>query len=346
MVKITSHDTLLAAKAGQSYKKELPFSIAGKEFVAESEVVNGEMETIEFTKPLGEMLTSPQGAEDLLRKVVLDVDLGREQVPLLYKSIYRTIEDSTLPKLIDATFAQRGNVIFTEWQEGEEIKFGALSAEKGPATRLTAFAAGFEYTEDMVLYNEQFGMQVLNEAFGEAYNALLNDLHLGPIIKYNEYPTANQTAAITTFTGDFALERNTIATLNAALTASRKDHRAGTILLASSEDQVQIEAAFANYTVGATPFPGVTGINEVIFYDGWETTVGKKQYTYEGVPKGTAFLIRPKRGLIEFVKHGLRIDSALADLSRLIEAQVVARTRRGAYIAIDDNVQKITLPTA
>lgn len=342
-LKVTSINTLKEEARKRNFEGSVEAIYNKKRIEVPKKIINGEMETYELTKPIGEMLTSDQSAEELLKKVVLDVELGREEVPLLYKSIYRTIADRSLPKIIDATFAQRGVVIFTEWQEGEEIKFGALEAEQGPTARLTTYAAGFEYTEDMEEYNEAFSVQMLNQAFGEAYNALLNHIHLSPIFEH-QYPAANTTEAVAEEHSMYQKEINTQRTIRNAIQAARQAGRNGTILLANSADQFQIEDAFKSYNVNATPFEPVSGIDEVIFYDGWSTTVGKKEYNYPGVPQGKVFLIRPKQGLIEFIKHDLITDAALGDLSRLVEAQIVARTRRGIYAAVEDNVQVINLP--
>jgi len=58
-----------------------------------------------------------------------------------------------------------------------------------------------------------------------------------------------------------------------------------------------------------------------------------------------AYLIRPKRGFKELIKYDLMVDAAGADLSRLIENQVVGRAYRGVFAAIPENVQEITLPS-
>src|SRR5690606_37344643 len=144
------------------------------------------METLELAKPVGEMLTSGsvEQYKDLLRKVVLDVELGREQVQLLYQPIYDAIRDANLPRTIDAKWALTGTVVFTEHIEGEEVKFGRLQAEQGPTARILTYTAGFEYTKEMRDFNEAFSIEILNRAIGEAYNALLNHIHLSPIISY------------------------------------------------------------------------------------------------------------------------------------------------------------------
>ena len=50
-------------------------------------------------------------------------------------------------------------------------------------------------TEKMVKFNQTFGMTELERAFGEAYNALLNHMHLGPFM-IPTYAAANKTAAV------------------------------------------------------------------------------------------------------------------------------------------------------
>jgi hypothetical protein len=57
-------------------------------------IVNGEMEIFEFDKSVGEMITTPAGLENVIQKSVIDLELGKESVPLLYTPIYRRIEDA------------------------------------------------------------------------------------------------------------------------------------------------------------------------------------------------------------------------------------------------------------
>src|SRR5690606_23443608 len=152
------------------------------------------MEVYDLTRPVGEMTTTPAGRKELLEKVVLDVELGREQVPLLYQPIYDNITDSNFPEVFDAPWAQYGVVVFFSHMEGEEVKFGHIQAEQGPTARIVTYVAGFEFTEKMVLFNQTFAMEELERAFGEAYNALLNHIHFNPILSYN-YTGKNVTAA-------------------------------------------------------------------------------------------------------------------------------------------------------
>lgn len=329
---------------------EVSFLLDGKEEVVPKKIVNGEMEVIDIDKPIGEMMTSETSRKELVQKVVLDVELGREEVPVLYNPIYETLTDPNFPKEFEAKWAQTGSVIFFEHLEGEEVKFGSLQAESGPIARLQGYAAGFEYTKEMQIFNQMFNFEIMNKAFGEAHNALLNHLHLGPIIQHN-YKAANKTAPVYVkpdgnagTSGDAHYMLSLRATLRKALKDTRTAKRPGTILLANSADKEDIQDALGSMTLQATPYGATSGITDIIYYDGWETDVARKSYAYEGVPQGKAFLIRPKRGFKELVKQGLQIQSTIGDLTRLVEAQIVGDFWRGVFAAVEENVQLVELP--
>ena len=339
---IYSQETLKEQRRKGTITEKAPFTLDGKRYDVDKKIVNGEMETLELAKPIGEMLTSGSVEEfkDLLRKVVLDVELGREQVQLLYQPIYERIQDANLPRVLDAKWALTGTVYFTEHLEGEEIKFGKLQAEKGPTARILTYTAGFEYTKEMKDFNEAFSVEILNRAIGEAYNALLNHMHLSPFI------AATYTSSTTSYQGE-ATEPTWLRiykTITKAIADAAAAKRPGTVLLASTVNQADIEMALrGGHQIEGTVYPAIAGIQSVIYYDGWDTTVGKKSYSYPGVSENTAYLIRPKRGFKELVKQDLQIEATSADLSRLIESQIVAYAYRGVYAAVGENVQKIAL---
>ena len=352
MAKIISLERLRQERAKTNFEQPVPFILNGEMCWVSKRVVNGGMELLVLGKPIGEMLTTASGRKELLEKVVLDVELGRETVPLLYSPIYERLEDPNFPEVFDPKWSQYGVVVFLQHIEGEEVKFGSLRAEEGPVARILTWAAAFEYTEDMVEYNQTFNMEVLNKAMGEGHNALLNHIHLYPIISYS-YTTANTTAAKyvtaegkpTTVGADDAHPLLSLReTLKAGRADSRKKKRPGSVLLVAGTREEHVQEALGNLHVRGTDHPALSGITEVIAYDGYEIKVGKKSHSYQGVNDDTGYLIRPKRGFKELIKHELRVDAGDGDLSRLVEAQVVGRVRRGVYAAVAENVQKINLP--
>lgn len=350
MPKIISLDT--AKRREGTFEDRVPFYYNGKSHEITKKVVNGEMNVFELGKPIGEMITSDATRKELLEKVVLDVELGRETVPLLYTPIYDRKEDRNFPEIFEAKWAQHGVVVFLEHFEGEEVKFGHLQAEEGPQVRIVTYAAGIEYTEDLMEYNKTFDMEEINRAFGEAHNALLNHMHLGPIISFS-YGDGNKTAAVyvtaegkptDAATGDAHPGLSLRETLKAGLADARKAKRAGNVLLIAGTRLDHVNEALGKLHVRGTDYASLSGIGTIIAYDGWETQIGKKEYTYPGVSDTKAYLIRPKRGFKELIKHDLLIDANMGDLSRLVEAQIVGRSRRGVFAALTENVQEITLP--
>ena len=335
---------MLDARRKYTGTTKVPFIFGGRTEYADKKIVNGEMETMHFAKPLGEMITygGSNVSKELLRKVVLDVELGREEVQPLYGPIYDTISDANLPEVLSAEWALRGACVFAQSFEGSEVKFGTLEAENGPTARINTYTAGFEYTKQIKDFNQSFRVELLNKAMGEAYNALLNELYLGPIIKAT-YKSANQTAKQEAATGEpaFVTMYNTI---KEGLKQATIKKRPATVLLASKANQLDIEQAIrGGYTYNGTTLPAITGINTIIYYDGWTETVGKKTTTYTGVPANKVYLIRPKRGFKELVKQDLRIEANAGDLSRLVEQQIVGYAYRGVFAAIDENVQELTI---
>lgn len=350
-VKVVSLDALRAERRNLTMEQAVEYVLDGKVHTVTKRIVNGEMELLDLSRPIGEMITTGAGRKELLEKVVLDVEMGREQVPTLYGPIYERIQDRNFPELFDAKWANHGIVVFLEHIEGEEVKFGHLQAEEGPIARIKTYAAGFEYTEDMVEYNKTFEMEMLDRAFGEAYNALLNHLHFGPILSYS-YKSANKTAAKYVDPEGKPLANSTGAhpllslreTLKQAIADAKAAKRPGNVLLVSGARADQVREALQAVHVRGTDYASLMGIDTIIEYDGWETKVGRRTYVYPGVDANKAYLIRPKRGFKELVKHDLLIDANDGDLSRLVEAQIVGRARRGVFAALDENVQEISLP--
>jgi hypothetical protein len=198
----------------------------------------------------------------------------------------------------------------------------------------------------MIEFDRTWTIELNNQAFGRSYNALLNHLHLSPIIGYN-YGTAgvdtNYTAHNTS--GSTAAE-NIHLTLQDAYRASvtATPRRTGVILLASESDRFTLEQAILTpvYDASGNALPNVP-IQAIIYYDGDTITRGSDVFTYAGVTPGTCYLIFPKRKLKELVHHDLRIDVGPADISRLVEGQQVGRARRGVFANILESVQKINL---
>ena len=347
MYKVYDVDTLRAERRSRTIEVDVPYVLNGEMKTVPKKIINGEMEIFEFDRSVGEMLTTPAGLENIIQKSVIDLELGKEAVPLLYTPIYRRIEDANFTQHVDVGAFVGAQVVFLEHLELEDVKFGSRRLGAKDTVPIITYAAGLEWTEDMVLYDKTWEMAEGNRAMGESYNALLNHIHLYPIINFN-YAAKNKTAADAAGATLLEKMRNTI---KAALIHASQDKNTDTkaprrpnILLAHSSRRWDIEESLQRMQIGGTLYPAISQIDTIIYYDGWSTLVGEKTYSYDGVNTGKAYLIEGQKYFRELVKHDLRIDATGGDLKKLIENAVVGRARRGVLASPANSVEEITLP--
>jgi len=303
---------------------------------------------IDLLRAVSEMITTSQGAMDLLEKVRIDIDVGLAEVPLLYQPLYERITGPFPGGSVqiggDVLFD--ANIVFLEKFEAGEIIFGTLAKSGAPTfIPVQTYAGGFEWTEDMLEYDRSYEIGMNSRAFGRAYNYLLNHNHLSPIIAFT-YAGGNSTAAVT---GQGSLQANTLVGFQQAYrtAALAVPQRIPTWILANEADRFQIEDALLTPVIDSAGNPlRRVPVEGIIYYNGATVTNGLKNYTYPGVTAGTCYFIAPRLRMKELVHHDLRVDIGPADISRLVEGQQVARTRRTLYTDLPNSVQKVTLATS
>jgi hypothetical protein len=300
------------------------------------------------TRPIiREMIDTSQGQMALLEKVRIDVAFGLADVPLLYGDLYDRIAPAGgfpggLYQIDENTL--QANVVFLQKFEGGEVEFGTLEKGAPSVGTIQTYAAGFEWTEDMIEFDKTWSIEENTRAFGRAYNALLNHLHLSPIIGYS-YGSDNSTPYNSS--GSTTIEDIHLTLQDAyreSVVPATGPRRTGTVLLASEADRFNIESAILTPVLDAqgNALPNVP-ITAIVYYDGDEIVVGEDTYTYPGVTPGECYLIFPKRKLKELVHHDLRIDVGPPDISRLVEGQQVGRTRRSVFASLTESVEKVDI---
>jgi hypothetical protein len=241
-----------------------------------------------------------------------EVNAGRDEEPILYTPLYDVVSDASLPKNVDVNTMGPGGVVFEEVFEGGEVKFSSISS-------------------------------------GE-YTALLNHLHISPILTYT-YAAANQTAAVTsgaTTTEDWLL------TIEAGIAASKSDtsnpRRGPYILIIAGADEFMVERALqrvAQQGVSLQANSAMSAIRSVIVYDGWSGTRGNKTVSYSGVTAGKGYLVSQQyRGqdYISFEKQALQNGGMQEDISRFL-TQSVWDSYYGVYANPLRTVEEITFPS-
>lgn len=280
-----------------------------------------------------------------------EVEAGRDQEPLLYTPLYREISDPNLPRNVNVAKLGPAGVIFTEISEGGEIKFATVG-DSTFTVPMRHFGVGIEYTEEMYVYNELWNIALVERQAGTAYNALLNHLHLAPILTAS-YTSANQTPAATDGT---TLAEKYLRTIEAAIIAGKTDasnpRRGPYVLLVSSNNYFTVQRALTEVPqlgIGLQASEALAMIKAVVAYDGWTGQRGKTSVSYAGVTSGKGYLVNighQEADFQSYEKHGLRAESGNQDVSRLIVEQTVWHFRRGVYANPLAAVEEITWPTS
>lgn len=278
-----------------------------------------------------------------------EVNAGRDEEPILYPPLYDILEDSSLPQNVTVNQLGPGGVVFEEVFEGGEVKFSGIGSGQYTVP-IRHWATGLEYSKDLVVFNSLWNVPVIERQMGIAHNALLNHLHLSPILTYS-YGAGNQSAAVTsgaTSTEDWLL------TIEAGITAARTDttnpRRGPYYLLISSANAFMVERALQRVPqqgVALQANSALQAIRGVIAYDGWSGTRQGKTVTYAGVTAGKGYLVSQQyRGqdFRSFVKQALMNEGMQQDISRFL-TQSVWDSYYGVYANPVAAVEEITFPT-
>lgn len=280
-----------------------------------------------------------------------EVDAGRDEEPILYRTLYDEIVDPNLPKEIPINVLGPGGVTFELIQEGAEVKMMTIG-ESTRSISLAHYAVGLEYTQELFEFNQVWRLAPIERWVGAAFNALKNHVHLYPIISYN-YGSANQTAAHTA--SGLSLEELYLRTIEDAITHSVGDasnpRRGPYDLLIASGDMFMVERALKRRVQDGIDVQSsaVNRVQNVIVYDGWSGSRGKKTVSYAGVAAGTAYLISKQYRAMDFqsyVKIDLRRQAGESDMSRFIVEQDLWDSWFTCYCNVAAAVEEITWPTS
>ena len=297
---------------------------------------------------IAEMIGTDDGATEFISKVTVDAYQGREQIPLLYKRFYRTISDSSLPKLLEAYEFGNAQVVFLEHLEGGEVRFGQMAPGTKKVVEIKSYAAGLEFSKEMLDFNQVWNISEAAQDFGISYSKLLNHLHLAPITTatYSKAVGATLAEQKKAQEGDQAHQIGAVAQkieFNSNITQTLQDALtvlpAGNVLLVNSADLFELHKAIKGAMYSDTSPMLIKQMfnndNTFVVYDGETVVVGGQDYTYTGVAPGTAYLLTDsKRNFREYIKQDLQIMQETGDLSRLIATQMVGQAYRGVFAAI------------
>jgi hypothetical protein len=294
-----------------------------------------------------EFVGSDTFSDEWNQRQQFEVDAGRDMEPILYTPFYDVVNDPNLPELINIYKIGPGGVVFEEIFEGGEVKFMSVGSSE-ESLRIRHYGAGLEYSKDVALYNRLWDVAIVERQAGIAYNALLNNIAISPVLDYS-YASSNQTGAVTTGATD---QEDILLTIEAGITAAKNDtsnpRRGPYSLLISSAQAFRVEKALSRVPQEGVQIQSsaINMIQDVIVYDGWTGTRGGKSTTYAGVTSGKAYLIDKANKMMDFkfyMKQDLRLDGEDQDITRFL-TQRVYDCYFGCYANVLRSTEEITLP--
>lgn len=283
-----------------------------------------------------------------------EIDAGRDNEPLLYPAFYSITVQSDLPQVIKIYTLGNAGVVFVRAVEGGEVEFASINTGT-KNVELYHYAVGLEYSEDLFLFNGLWRVANLERQFGIAHNALLNHIHLSPILTYS-YAAANQTAggSLTNFAVTASMPEKYLRAIEAAMQNATLDQanprRGPYVILCSIADLFTIERALQRVPQQGfdVQSSAIGRIQSIVAYDGWTGTRGAEVTSYAGVSAGTCYLVdvgNKDTDYQSYVKIPLRLRMGNPDVSRFIEAQSIWDTWFGVFADPIRSVEEITLPT-
>lgn len=297
-------------------------------------------------------------ARGFFTRVRQEVQNGREEVPILFESIYNVTRDQSIQETETIyTFGDNDiGVAFELVPNGGEVKWVKVGGSQKSIYQ-QQYARGIQYTKRLFKFGRFFQMSAVERAFGRAANAIQNHLHFAPILN-NSYVSRNKTngAAITKFRFDAHLVEKYHLTLDEAMSHARADktyHRPGPYaLLVANSDLSTVRKALENPAqqgVAKVSPEVIDNIQTVISYRGWSGSDGNATVNYPGVTAGKAYLIDLSQAMYDFqslYSQDLQPTDVGADHARFVVSQMLWDMWFGIFAAPERAVEEITWPGA
>jgi hypothetical protein len=345
MAELISRDALAAGMIGKEVVKQ--FQVGGEMHRVKVKFTGNGAPT-RYNKPLGE-LDTPADLYDFIQKSVIDMTKGLAENPLLYKDIYREVNDPTLTRHIDVKEFTGVSMAFADLLPGESVPLADFKTGDKSTAEIVTYGTGYAITRDWIAYNEAYRVAQAQRMLGYAFNAMLNNIYLGPIIA-GTYTETKTTAADAT---ENATERELVrrSLWKAIIDAMERKHPVTTqalrptIALANSVTAFRIADVINNRLVEkGSEYAPLSQIQKIIAYDGATITVAGKVYTYAGPSDNKVYLIQPKEGFVELIKEDLTALVQAGDIMRLAAEERVWEFMRGVIADTANYVHEANIP--
>lgn len=294
--------------------------------------------------PAGEMM-SLADVKAFVQQTVLDVTIAQAEHPTVYQEIYDEIVNSAFPETVKVRDLIGLQAAFGVVHDGESVAMASFKLGKFESVDMQTFAAGYSISKDWVDYNQFWKVDQANRALGIAHNAILDHIHLSPIISasYTGKAITNKVS-----TGSTNLE-NVWLTLRSGIQAALKRKSSHgyllrpTIALCNSATAMDVEAAVNGLLQKGTQLGSLGVIQKVIAYDGWDGEVNGVVHNFAATKDNEVYLIQPKQTFKALVKTDITQLSQRGNILTLSELDVAQFFRRAVVADVTNSVHKVML---
>ncbi|MGP1438302.1 MAG: hypothetical protein ACTTKH_04445 [Treponema sp.] len=349
---IISHKTIREEAISQKQKVAKSYSIQGGAVKGEMNmVVTGTPPKRLFTspmfddlikKPMGEM--NAQDLKNLVQQVIIDIASEQASIPPLYKTIYEEIVDSSFPASLEVKDIIGLQTAFGIVGDGESVPLGEFKCEELGTVHFKTYATGYSVTEEWVAFNQFWKIAQANKAIGQAHTAILDHIHLSPIISA-EYKDDKLTKKETVKDGTPL--QIVYASLRKGLkdAMSRKNSRGytfkPTLALCNSSTALDVMSAIKGETERGKTLGSLGMIEKVVIYDGWAGTVNNVKYEFIAPKDNEVYLVEPKNGFKALVKKELTKIEQKGNVLSLSNLEVAEFFMRAVVADVSGAVHKV-----
>lgn len=257
-------------------------------------------------KPKGEM-----GAAELkefIQQAIIDIATEDANHSPLYKEIYEEIKDSSFPQSLEVKDIIGLQTAFGIVGDGEAVPLAGFKYADLGTVHFKTMATGYSITEEWVAFNQAWKIEQANKAIGAAHSAILDHIHLSPIIEAT-YDSKSETKKVAVKDGT-PLQIVYHSLRQGLKDAMGRRNRRGyifkpTIALCNSSTALDVMSAIKGETEKGKTLGSLAMIEKVIIYDGWAGEVNGVKYEFSSPKDNEVFLIEPKKSFKALVKKEL-----------------------------------------
>ena len=324
---------------GGALSGEMKLKITGS---GRERVFTNEMFTNLSQRPKGEMGASE--LKELIQQAIIDIASEEANHPPLYKEIYEEIKDSSFPQSLEVKDIVGLQTAFGIVGDGEDVPLADFRCEDLGTVHFKTMATGYSVTEEWVAFNQAWKIESANKALGNAHSAILDHIHLVPIINAT-YDTKSETKKVAVKDGT-PLQIVYHSLRQGLKDAMSRRNRHGyifkpTIALCNSSTALDVMSAVKGETEKGKTLGTLGMIEKVVVYDGWAGEVNGVKHEFASPKDNEVFLIEPKKSFKALVKKELTKLEQKGNVLTLSNLEMVQFFIRAVVADVKGSVHKV-----